>query len=121
MIFNIIKTDFSAIDSTAWVIVVVGLLIVFSALILIYFFFKTVVPLFFITFERIKAFRRASGILPVKSNEIKADITAVVAMTIYLHYSEMHDEESNVITIERVSRIYSPWSSKLYSMRNRNR
>jgi hypothetical protein len=117
----VISADFSAVDSTALVIVVVGLAIVFSALALIYFFFKVAVPAFFRTFARLKSFRLASGILPVKSNEIPADVTAAVALTIYMQFSETHDEESNVITIKRVSRIYSPWSSKLYSMKNRGR
>ncbi|MCU0407540.1 MAG: hypothetical protein MUD02_01195 [Bacteroidales bacterium] len=121
MLKTVIGADFSAIDSTAIVIVIVGLAIVFSALILIYFFFKVAVPAFFRTFEKLKSFRRASGILPVKSNEIQADVTAAIALTIYMQFSETHDEESNVITIKRVSRIYSPWSSKLYSMKNRIR
>ncbi|MDX9905877.1 MAG: lamin tail domain-containing protein, partial [Bacteroidales bacterium] len=39
-----------------------------------------------------------------------------IAMALFL-YNEVHDEESNILTIERVSRIYSPWSSKYYNMR----
>jgi hypothetical protein len=50
--------------------------------------------------------------------EIPGDVTAAIAMAIILNSEEMHDEESRIITITRVSRIYSPWSSKLYSMRN---
>ncbi len=50
--------------------------------------------------------------------ETTDDENAAIAMALYLCLDEIHDEESNVITIRRVSRIYSPWSSKLYSMRN---
>ena len=31
---------------------------------------------------------------------------------------DAHDEEPHVITIQEVEKRYSPWSSKIYSMRN---
>ena len=46
------------------------------------------------------------------------DKKAAIAMALYLYFNEMHDEESNVITIQRISKTYSPWSSKIYNMRN---
>jgi hypothetical protein len=49
-------------------------------------------------------------------NEVPADHSAAIALALYLN-NELHDEESNILTIERVSRIYSPWSSKYYNMR----
>jgi hypothetical protein len=51
---------------------------------------------------------------------IPSDHSAAIAMALYL-YTELHDEESNILTIERVSRIYSPWSSKYYNMRKPTR
>jgi hypothetical protein len=54
---------------------------------------------------------------PPISETPSGDIAAI-AMALNLHFSEMHDEESNLITINRVSRTYSPWSSKIYNMRN---
>ena len=50
--------------------------------------------------------------------EVPADANAAIAMALYLYFNELHDEESNVITINKVSRAYSPWSSKLYNMGN---
>lgn len=46
------------------------------------------------------------------------EVTAAITMALYLHFNEIHDEESNVITIQRISKTYSPWSSKIYNMRN---
>ena len=46
------------------------------------------------------------------------EVAAAVAMALYLHFGEMHDVESGVVTIKRISKMYSPWSSKLYHMRN---
>jgi glutaconyl-CoA/methylmalonyl-CoA decarboxylase subunit delta len=50
------------------------------------------------------------------SRNLPADHSAAIALALYLN-NELHDEESNILTIERVSRIYSPWSSKYYNMR----
>ena len=46
-----------------------------------------------------------------------ADIVAI-AMALHLYYDEVHDDESNVITIKRIERRYSPWSSKIYGINN---
>lgn len=42
---------------------------------------------------------------------------AAIAMAMHLYF-DAHDEEPHVITIQEVARRYSPWSSKIYSMRN---
>ncbi len=47
--------------------------------------------------------------------------TAVIAMALHLYYNEVHDEESTKVTIEKVDRRYSPWSSKIHSMNNLHR
>jgi len=39
-------------------------------------------------------------------------------MALHLFYDEVHDDESNVITIKRIERRYSPWSSKIYGINN---
>lgn len=46
-----------------------------------------------------------------------ADVIAI-AMALHLFYDEVHDNESNVITIKRIERRYSPWSSKIYGINN---
>lgn len=45
------------------------------------------------------------------------EIAAFMALHLYLSYGR-HDHESNVLTIERTQRRYSPWSAKIYSMNN---
>lgn len=42
---------------------------------------------------------------------------AAIALAMHLYFNA-HVEEPHVITIEEVERRYSPWSSKIYSMRN---
>lgn len=45
------------------------------------------------------------------------DITAIIAATIHLYLQEVHDFENYCLTIKRIDRIYSPWSSKIYGLR----
>ena len=51
-----------------------------------------------------------------KLGEAPGEIFAAIAMA--MHESQnMHDEEETVLTITRVKRSYSPWSSKIYTLR----
>ena len=42
---------------------------------------------------------------------------AAIAMAINMYKRDLHDMESFTITLKKVSRIYSPWSSKIYTLR----
>jgi len=51
---------------------------------------------------------------------MEGDINAAISMALYLYFSEdHHDVESNIVTIKRLSRRYSPWSSKIYNVIDR--
>ena len=39
---------------------------------------------------------------------------AAICTALGLYFGELHDKERYTLTIKRVSRNYSPWSSKLY-------
>ena len=52
------------------------------------------------------------------SGEIPTTDVVAIAMALHLYYDEVHDDESNVITIKRIERRYSPWSSKIYGINN---
>lgn len=49
-----------------------------------------------------------------ESNE---DINAIIAAAIYLYRQEAHDFQNYSLTIKRIDKIYSPWSSKIYGLR----
>lgn len=51
-------------------------------------------------------------------DHLSAGYGAAIAMALHLYYSEVHDEESHIITIKTVERRYSPWSSKIYGINN---
>ena len=52
-----------------------------------------------------KGFGRESG-----------EVYAAIAMALYQHL-EVHDVEDTILTINKVKRAYSPWNSKIYSLR----
>ena len=47
---------------------------------------------------------------------VEGNVTAAISMAMHLYFNELHDEESNVVTIKKVRKAYSPWSSKIYSV-----
>lgn len=108
------------IDSVAWTVVFVGIGIVFLALVLVYLFFRYILT--FILNFRFRSFARKQGIDPAEADTARTmmsgEVNAAIAMALYQYFNELHDVESGIITIKRVSRNYSPWSSKLYNMKN---
>lgn len=94
--------------------------IVFLALILLYFSFK------FVGNRSVKNNKRkaaeAAGTV-VSENEESQDSTAeqlaaiAAALHKYFEESEVHDFENTILTINKVARNYSPWSSKIYTLR----
>jgi len=48
---------------------------------------------------------------------VSGEVSAAISAALYLFLNEQHDAESGKLTIKEVSRKYSPWSSKIYGMR----
>jgi len=64
---------------------------------------------------------KATGISKEEAKNITSksgEIYAAIAMAIY-EVTELHDDENTILTIKNTVRNYSPWSSKIYSMRER--
>jgi len=55
----------------------------------------------------------AGGRKPVSNEEL----AAVIAIGLFQYSKSVHDHENLTLTINRVSRMYSPWSSKFYGLR----
>lgn len=58
----------------------------------------------------------ANSSKPVKQ-ELNEEIAAVIGLALNLHLKGVHDYEQTVLTIQKVMRPYSPWSSKIYGIR----
>ncbi len=117
MIISNISFDFSAVGQQGITVAIIGYLIVFLALVLSFFVFSNIPKILY--YKTRKELKKQKKQQVVKGNDIhlSGDVTAAIASALYLYYNELHDPESNVITIKRVRKRYSPWSSKIYSLR----
>ncbi len=117
MLLDVIKFDVSAIGSDSIILTIVGYVIVFVALGLLFVLFYYLPKLLNL---RLKPRRKADGSIDTQAPvELSAEVNAAICMALYLHFNQYHDEESNLMTIKRESRLYSPWSSKIYQVRHR--
>jgi len=93
----------------------IGIMVVFSALAILVLLFELVQYLMLNSSKKkqIKAGKTIEEIKDIPANEI-----AAISMALHLYMNDMHDEESNVITIKRIERRYSPWNSKIYGLNN---
>lgn len=112
--------------SEIWIITGVGYTVVFLALLLLMFLFQSMPKVLNLGLSskikevRAKAAAKKNG----ETNQEKylsGEISAAIGLALTLYYKEQHDEESGIITIKRVARTYSPWSSKIYGVNNNPR
>ena len=52
-----------------------------------------------------------------KLGEAPGEVFAAISLALHEMQSDVHDVEDTVLTITRVKRSYSPWSSKIYTLR----
>ncbi|MCD4773959.1 MAG: OadG family protein [Bacteroidales bacterium] len=116
MIPEILSIEVPNIVSDGITIAIVGYVIVFSALVVLYFVFTYLSKLINYNIRQ-KLIKSGKLKQAEKVERISGDVSAAISLALYLN--QLHDEESNVITIKRISKSYSPWSSKIYGMRRR--
>lgn len=101
---------------------VMAMLVVFSGLLVLFLAFKVVGTIGMKIAQR-NAMRH-HGIEDAKEAKEKnvgtesAEIYAAIAMALHEFQSDVHDVEDTVLTINKVKRNYSPWSSKIYTLRS---
>jgi len=94
----------------------IAMSVVFSGLALLYLFFKGMG--FLMTRDARKAVEVAKVTTPgISKQGLSGEVNAAIVMALYLYGNELHDQEDPVITMTKVSRTYSPWSSKIYGLR----
>lgn len=107
--------------SEIWIITVVGYSVVFVALVTLVFCFQNLPKLLSVSFNKGKkfgAYKKKESVENKGEKYLSGEVSAAIGMALTLYFKEQHDEESGVITIKRVSRTYSPWSSKIYGVNN---
>ncbi len=111
------------VDSMTWTITVLGWFIVFVALVFLIGVFLTLPKVLNWNLRRILRKKNKDVAVEELADDklvITGETNAAIAMALHLYFNELHDEESNVITIKQVRKRYSPWSSKVYSFNNVN-
>lgn len=107
--------------SEGYVILITGLLIVFSALLTLSLFFKYGLPILLYVYKIITKGRdkKIKDISPNVNEEFTGEIAAAISTAIHLYLKEQHDTENAILTIKQARKLYSPWSSKIYGTQNR--
>ena len=99
-------------------VAIVGFSIVLFSLTLLVFVFSRLPKLININLKKWRN-RNKKGLQEDITEEdyiVEGNVTAAISLAIHMYFSELHDEESNIVTIKKVKKAYSPWSSKIYSV-----
>ena len=95
----------------------IGFALVFLVLVLLIFIMKGMGWVF--TRQK-KAAKAAVTGVAVADDDHEAitdqEIAAAIITALKLYKSNLHDQESEMITIHRIARAYSPWSSKIHGL-----
>jgi Na+-transporting methylmalonyl-CoA/oxaloacetate decarboxylase gamma subunit len=111
---------FMQIDPWGIGMTVIGYVVVFVALLFLYLIFANLTKVLNLNVKRI--LMREGKVEEIKEDlSMSGELNAAIAMALHLYYSEIHDKEDTVLTISKVSRTYSPWSSKIYGLRQHPR
>lgn len=94
-----------------------GVITVFIGLVILFIVFKSIGKL-----HTNRAKKRVAKSTGVPVEEVENDVTSkdvyvAIGLALYEAMSSRHDDEDNVITIDETKRRYSPWSSKIYTLR----
>lgn len=110
--------NFQRNDSWGIGMTVTAMAVVFLGLLILYLVFKQIGN------AAIRASKRnakkAAGegaMLAANAGQESGEIFAAIATALYEMSDDNHDIESTVLTIRKVQRSYSPWSSKIYTLR----
>ena len=107
------------IDPYGWVLALTAMSVVFVALILLYFIFKAIGNANIRAGKKRSAASVGTGVEESAYGEVPGEVYAAIATAMHLYQEddENHDEESFVVTLHHTDRTYSPWSSKIYTLR----
>lgn len=107
--------DLSRITSESTTLAFVGYMIVFVALIMLYFVFQFI-PFLLEKWRKRKLRQKGNIEEVIEDLTITGEVGAAISTAMFLYFNEMHDDEKTVLTIRKISKRYSPWSSKIYNV-----
>jgi Na+-transporting methylmalonyl-CoA/oxaloacetate decarboxylase gamma subunit len=112
--------NFKQKDSVGVGMTIVSMTVVFMGLIILYILFKSVGKAA-INISKRRAIKAGAELINEKDVIDEGAVIAAIASALYEITEDVHDMESTVLTIHKVTRRYSPWSSKFYGLRDFSR
>lgn len=113
-------TKFAEKDPHGFTMAIMAMCIVFSALLILCIAFMAISKIGAGLASRNKAKSQGKTVKEIVSEgdaHDSGEVIAAISMALYQHLNA-HDTESTILTINKVKRAYSPWSSKIYGMRH---
>ncbi len=114
-------------DPNGFAMVLTAMSVVFMALLLLFTVFKTTGKLM-VRYTKNKERKAKEAIAkannktvdhtPAYKDGVPGAVIAAISLALKQYEEDIHDLESTVITINKVARTYSPWSSKIYGTHN---
>lgn len=110
-------------DPSGIVMAITAMSVVFTALVVLFLCFKMIgKTMVRATLKKeqkaVQAMPQEAKALAKPDQDIIGEEIAAIAIALRRYEEDMHDIESHVLTINRVARAYSPWSSKIYGLNN---
>ena len=96
---------------------ITAMFVVFVGLILLYLIFKAIGNAAIKAGQRNAAKAAGVSMSEISTQPVAGEVYAAIATALFEFGDDSHDIENTVLTIKKVERRYSPWSSKLYNMR----
>ena len=99
----------------------IGFAVVFCVLVLLIFVMKGMGSVFTRQKKAEKAAKAAAAGVAVADDDhheaiSDQEIAAAIITALKLYKSNLHDQESEMLTINRIARAYSPWNSKIHGL-----
>lgn len=95
---------------------VIAMTVVFCVLAFVYLIFKYISRLYSSVGTKKTTVEGTSQVTAVNA-DVSAEVSAAIGVALHMYRNQQHDLDSLTLTINRVSRMYSPWSSKIYTLR----
>ena len=100
-----------------WIVTLSGFLIVITALVILFLIFTGVSKAINANWKKASKdeSKKVEKVAKGTAVDANGDIIAAIGLALSLSM-EVHDNEPDEITITRIQRRYSPWSSKIYGL-----
>ena len=104
-------------DPFGWIMAIMAMSVVFSALVLLYLAFKGIGNISIRALQKKSDSHHQSTKVSVAETSGEEYAAIATALFLYANENEIHDVENTILTIDKIRRDYSPWSTKYQMFR----